>query len=97
MKPMLLIAAVALLGSATIASAQTSGSIASAPANGSTGPTNPDTRPADTSNVIRPSDSAAASTSNPANSHSNWRTSSGLNADPDNPNGAPGPNTGTRP
>lgn len=94
MKPILFLAAAAALCGATVASAQTGGSIASAPANNSTGPTISDTRAVDQNTVNTPAGSGASSTSNTPNSYGNWRTSSGLNADPDNPNGAPGPSSG---
>jgi hypothetical protein len=82
--------ATALILTAAAAQAQTSGNIAVAPSTGSTGPTVPDTRQIDQNTIQPPSSSAAPTNANPTNSYGNWRTSDGLNADPNNPSGAPG-------
>lgn len=87
----------ALAGGSTAALAQTG--MAPAPADGSTGPTVPlppssDTRRIDQSIANAPSSSAGPANTSPAGQADNWRSSSGLNADPNNPSGAPGPGTG---
>jgi len=90
-KPIIPLAAAAALCAAGIASAQSSGSIGSAPANRSTGPAIPDTRSIDQSAANAASGNAGGSLGDPTNSYGDGRTSTGLNADPDIPNGAPGP------
>jgi hypothetical protein len=90
MKPALIIVAAAGLCGGLPASAHTSGGVAVAPSVGSTGPTVPDTRQVDQSTIQPPSSSAAPINANPTNTYGNWRTSDGLNADPNNPSGAPG-------
>ena len=89
MKPALIIVVAAALCGGLPAWAQTSGNIAVAPPTGSTGPTVPDTRQIDQSAIQPPSSSAAPTNAN-TNTYGNWRTSDGFNADPNNPNGAPG-------
>jgi hypothetical protein len=84
-----IVAAAALCGGLP-AWAQTPGNIAVAPSTGSTGPTVPDTRQVDQTAIQPPSSSAAPTSANPTNRSGNWRTSDGLNADPNNPSGAPG-------
>ena len=86
----LLLATALALGTTGFAAAQSS--IATAPANNSTGATVPDTRQVDqgsvNSSITAPSTKPSTGT---GSSGTNWRSSSGLNADPSNPNGAPGP------
>ena len=94
MKPISAIAAAAVLCSSALAYGQTAESIAVVPANRSTGPTVPDTRQVDQQTMTPPGASAAAPTTANDQSYGNWRTSNGLNADPNNPNGAPGPSSG---
>ena len=94
MKPISVIAAAAALCSSTPAYAQTSENIAVAPPNRSTGPTVPDTRQVDQQTMTTPGASAAAPATANDPSYGNWRTSDGLNADPNNPSGAPGPSSG---
>jgi hypothetical protein len=92
-KPDLILVAAAALCGGLPAWAQTSGTIAAAPPSTSTGPTVPDTRQIDQSTIQppgSPSSSAAPTHANPANTYGNWRASDGLDADPNNPNGAPG-------
>jgi hypothetical protein len=93
MKPISVIAAAAVLCSGALAYAQ-SAEIAVAPPSRSTGPTVPDTRQVDQQTMTTPSSSAAAPTSANDPSYGNWRASDGLNADPNNPSGAPGPSSG---
>jgi hypothetical protein len=98
MKSLIVIAAIAALGaSATIASAQSG--MATAPMDSSTGPTVLAPSPSDTRQIDQSIANAPSSASPPtAEIHpnsENWRGSSGMNADPDNPSGAPGPSTGT--
>lgn len=97
MKSILVIAsAAALLGSLPVY-AQTS-DLAVAPAARSTGPTIPDTRQVDQNTAAPPSTTAAPPTKDTSAGFGNWRASDGLNADPNNPNGAPGPSSiGTNP
>jgi hypothetical protein len=94
MKPALIIVAAATLCGGPPAWAQTSGNVAAAPPSTSTGPTVPDIRQID-QNTIRPpgqppSSSATPTNANPTTTYGNWRTSDGLDADPNNPSGAPG-------
>ena len=96
MKTLLVVAAIAATGAG--ASAQSG--MATAPMDRSTGPTVPDTGPVDTRKIDQniatvPSDATGPLMTAPHLDPQNWRTSSGLNADPDNPSGAPGPSTGT--
>jgi hypothetical protein len=93
MKPIVLIAALAAI--ATSPAWAQSGMIAG-PSDGSTGPTVPstDTRQIDQSIANVPS-AATSPNAMPAPNAENWRSSSGLNADPNNPSGAPAPATGT--
>ena len=96
MRPLFLIAAALTLG-ATAACAQNSQQAVVGPVDRSTGPTVPsatDTRVQDANTAISPSTNAGTSRS-VANDlgYGNWRTSDGLNSDPENPNGAPGPST----
>lgn len=98
MKPTLIIVAAAALCGGLPACAQTSDNVAVAPPAASTGPTVPDTRQIDQNTIVPPASSAAPTNANPTNSYGNWRTSDGFNADPDNPNGAPGGSSvGTNP
>lgn len=96
MRPLFLIAAAVTL-SATMACAQNSRQAVVAPLDGSTGPTVPgsgDTRMQDQNTAASPStnNGTARSEANDLG-YGNWRTSNGLNSDPDNPSGAPGPST----
>jgi len=92
-----IIAAAAVLSLGGPACAQSDSNLAVAPPARSTGPTIPDTRQIDQSQVLPPASSAASGSSNTAGT-GNWRAADGLNADPNNPNGAPGPSsTGTSP
>src|SRR5512133_1480264 len=97
MKSIFVIAgAAALLGSLPVC-AQTS-DLAVAPPARSTGPTVPDTRQVDQNTAVPPSMTAAPSPTDSTAGHGNWRSSDGLNADPNNPSGAPGPSSvGTNP
>jgi len=97
MKPILMIAALAAVvaGGTTTAVAQ-SGMVV-IPSDRSTGPTVPspgttDTRQIDQNIATAPADTSPNSLETP--NAKNWRSSSGLNTDPDNPNGAPGPSSG---
>ena len=96
MKSLCLIAAAMTFGLAAPAWAQTRQAVV-APLDRSTGPTVPgsgDTRMQDQSTAVSPStdNGTDRSTANDLG-YGNWRTSSGLNSDPDNPSGAPGPST----
>jgi hypothetical protein len=95
MTRIMIVAAAAVLSSLAVASAQTASGVATAP--GDTATTPSDTRKIDQSQV--PSSSAASPTHGPTNVQENWRSSSGLNSDPDNPSGAPrtGAGLGTSP
>jgi hypothetical protein len=95
MTRIMIVATAALLSGMAVASAQTASGIAPAPADTST--TTSDTRKIDEAQV--PMRGAASPTNGPANIHDNWRSSSGLNNDPDNPSGAPrsGAGLGTSP
>ena len=85
-----ILAVLALTLGAGIATAQTPG-IASAPV--STG--SADTRKIDENRQkVIPAPKTASPTNGTKNIHGNWRTSNGLNADPNNPDGAPGPSSG---
>ena len=95
MKPTSIIVVAAALCGGLPACAQT---IAVAPSAATTGPTVPDTRQVDQGTILPPGANAAPTNANPTNSYGNWRTSSGFNADPNNPNGAPGGSSiGTNP
>ena len=96
MKPLLILAVIAAsaVGGVTVAGAQTSASIASVPANGSTGPTFPGVRSIDQNATTTPSGKAAAPSNIASTSLDNERSSGGLNAEPDNHGGAPGPGSG---
>jgi hypothetical protein len=87
----IVIIAAAGLCSGLPACAQTSESIAVAPPARSTGPTVQDTRQLDQASALPPSSSTIAPATGNSIGYGNWRTSDGLNADPNNPNGAPGP------
>jgi hypothetical protein len=96
MRPLLLIAAAMSLGLTTAACAQSQQAVL-APLDQSTGPTVPgsgDTRMQDQNTAVSPSTNNGTSQSL-ANDlgYGNWRTSNGLNSDPNNPSGAPGPST----
>jgi hypothetical protein len=78
-----ILTAAALLCGVALASAQTSSGIATAPA---------DTRKVDEAQV--PGTKAGSPTNGPTRIQDNWRSSSGLNNDPDNPSGAPGSGSG---
>ena len=80
----MIVTVAALLGGMAVASAQTGVAIPTAPAD--TG-ASPDTRKVDQAQV--PMGGAASPTNGPKNIQENWRSSSGLNNDPDNPSGAP--------
>jgi hypothetical protein len=86
-----MIAATAALCSGAPACAQTSESIAVAPPARRTGPTVQDTRQLDQNAALPPSSSSVAPATGNSLGYGNWRTSDGLNADPNNPSGAPGP------
>lgn len=98
MKPLFLIAAAMTLGIATTACAQSTQQAVVAPVDRSTGPTmstgTTDTRQLDQSTAVSPSTNNGTARSH-ANDlgYGNWRTSDGLNSDPNNPSGAPGPST----
>ncbi len=94
MKPISVIAAAAVLCSPGLAYTQTTENIAVVPPSRSTGPTVPDTRQVDQQTMTPPGASAAAPATANNQSYGNWRASDGLNADPNNPNGAPGPSSG---
>jgi hypothetical protein len=66
------------------------------PADRTTGPTVPAPGLADTRqiDIATASSATGPSTAVPAPNADNWRASSGLHGDSDNPNGAPGPNSG---
>jgi hypothetical protein len=93
-----IIVAAAALSIGGPAGAQTDSNLAVAPpASRTTGPTVPDTRQLDQSAALPSATSAAPGTGNTTATGS-WRASDGLNADPNNPNGAPGPSSiGTSP
>ena len=99
MKPLFLIAAAMTLSVATTAYAQSQQAVL-APLDSSTGPTittgpgSGDTRVQDQNTAVSPSTNNGTSRSE-ANDlgYGNWRTSNGLNSDPNNPSGAPGPST----
>lgn len=97
MKPLALIAAAMTFGLAAAACAQSTQQAVVAPVDRSTGPTVPgsgDTRTQDQNTTASPStnNGTARSEANDLG-YGNWRTSNGLNSDPDNPSGAPGPST----
>jgi hypothetical protein len=98
MKPLFLIAAAMSLSVATTACAQTTQQAVVAPVDRSTGPTvstgTSDTRLLDQNTAVSPStnNGTARSSANDLG-YGNWRTSDGLNSDPNNPSGAPGPST----
>jgi hypothetical protein len=97
MKPILAIGVAAVVCGSLPACAQSYDTVAAAPASTSTGPTVPDTRQVDQA-ALPPATNAAPTHANPTNGYANWRTSDGFNADPDNPNGAPGGSSvGTNP
>jgi len=54
----------------------------------------PDTRQVDQQTIATPGASAASPTTANDHSYGNWRASDGLNADPNNPSGVPGPSSG---
>ncbi|HSI00444.1 MAG TPA: hypothetical protein VLA02_07560 [Reyranella sp.] len=97
MKPFLVVTTIAVFGAtATVGVAQSG--MATAPADRSTGPTFPgpaatDTRQIDQSMANAPAGSGRATTA-PHLISEIGRSSSGLNADPDNSAGAPGLSTG---
>jgi hypothetical protein len=97
MNRFVLIAVVAAWAGAGTAAIAQSG-MATGPTDGTTGPTVPppssDTRRVDQSIATVPPSSASPTSSAPAGQPDNWRSSSGLNADPANPSGAPGPGVG---
>ena len=89
-------AAAAVLGNLPVCAQTTD--LAVAPSARSTGPTIPDTRQLDQNTAALPSTTAAPPTKDTSAGYGNWRSSDGLNADPNNPNGAPGPSSiGTNP
>ena len=90
-----IVAVAAVLCGTAVASAQTAPGITTAPAETAIPPS--DTRKVDEAQVPQPS--AASPTNAPTNVHENWRSSSGLNNDPENPSGAPrtGSGLGTSP
>ena len=96
MTRIMIVATAALLSGMAVASAQTATGIATPPAD--TGTTSADTRKIDEARAPM-SGGAASPTNGPANIKDNWRTSNGLNNDPDNPSGAPrsGAGLGTSP
>ena len=86
--PILLVLALTL--GAGIATAQTPGNSKRPVGTGSA-----DTRKIDENREkVIPAPETASPTNGTKNLHDNWRTSNGLNADPNNPNGAPGPSSG---
>jgi len=101
MKPIFLIAAAMTLSVATAACAQNQKEQAvMAPFDRTggptvaTGPSSGDTRSQDQNTAVSPStnNGTARSTANDLG-YGSWRTSNGLNSDPNNPSGAPGPST----
>jgi hypothetical protein len=97
MKPILAIGVAAALCGSLPACAQTDDLLARSLPSASTGPTVPDTRQVDQA-MAPPASNAAPTHTNPTNGYANWRTSDGFNADPNNPNGAPGGSSiGTNP
>jgi len=83
------------LGFGAAACAQSTQQAAAPPSDRSTGPTVPsssDTRAQGAQTQVSPSTNNGL-TGSVANDlgYGNWRTSNGLNSDPDNPSGAPGP------
>jgi hypothetical protein len=98
MKPLFLIAAAMTLSIATTACAQNQQAVlapdrATGPTM-TTGPSSGDTRVQDQNTAVSPStnNGMSKSTANDLG-YGNWRTSDGLNSDPNNPSGAPGPST----
>jgi hypothetical protein len=89
MKPILAIGVVAALGGGLPAFAQTDDLLARPLPSASTGPTVPDTRPVDQA-LLAPATNVEPAHPNTTNGAAPWRTSDGFNADPGNPNGAPG-------
>ena len=75
-------AVAAVMGSVAVAAAQ---ALPAPPAD--SGTTSLDTRKID--EAKSPPGSSASPTNGPKSIHDNWRSSSGLNNDPDNPSGAP--------
>jgi hypothetical protein len=72
--------------------------LAVAPPGRSTGPTIPDARQVDQNTAGAPAPAAAPSPQDSSQGYGSWRTSDGLNADPNNPSGGPGPSSiGTNP
>jgi hypothetical protein len=97
MKALIAIATAAALCAGLPAGAQTRELAVAPPATPGTGvnaPSISDTRAVDQNTLKIPSDSAAPATTTNNPSYDNWRTSSGFNADPNNPSGAPGPSSG---
>ena len=97
MKPLPLLAAAMTFGLVAAACAQNAQQAVVAPIDRTTGPTVPgsgDTRMQDQSTTVSPAinNGTARSEANDLG-YGNWRTSNGLNSDPDNPSGAPGPST----
>jgi hypothetical protein len=96
MKSLFLMAAALTLSIGTAACAQSTEQAVLS--DHSTGPTvsagTSDTRQLDHSTAVSPStnNGTAKSTANDLG-YGNWRTSDGLNSDPNNPSGAPGPST----
>lgn len=88
MKSALIVAAAAALCGGLPALAQSADSIAVAPPSTSTGPTVPDTRKVDQNTIQPPGSPATTNSTTPR--YGNWRSSDGLNTDPNNPDGAPG-------
>ncbi len=96
MRPFFLIAAVLSLGVGAACAQGTQQAVAPS-LDRSTGPIVPDsgdTRAQDARTQVSPStnNGTARSVANDLG-YGNWRTSNGLNSDPDNPSGAPGPGT----
>jgi hypothetical protein len=97
MKPLFLTAAAMTFGLAAAACAQNAQQAVVAPVDRTTGPTVPgsgDTRMKDQGTAVPPAtnNGTARSEANDLG-YGNWRTSNGLNSDPDNPSGAPGSST----
>jgi hypothetical protein len=86
---LVILTAAAMLFGATVASAQPSPGVVTVP---DQNPSTSDTRKIDQAKV--PPGGANSATNGPLNTQENWRSSSGMNSDPDNPSGAPGTGLG---
>ena len=94
MRPVALIAATVVLFESLAAYAHSREPAVAPPSDRSTGPTISDNRSVE-QNAPLPSTSGGMTSPKPADlSHGNWCLSDGLNSDPNNPSGSPGPATG---